>query len=66
MSRWRPASATQNYTEIVSGLQEGDIIGYVSSSTFSYDDYSTSTDAATGSILIAGVVNPVPALGGRK
>ncbi|OUN75615.1 RND transporter [Faecalibacterium sp. An58] len=56
----------QNYTEIVSGLQEGDIIGYVSSSTFSYDDYSTSTDEATGSILIAGVVNPVPALGGRK
>ena len=28
-----------NYTEITSGLQEGDIIGYVSSDTFSYDDY---------------------------
>ena len=32
----------ENYTEITSGLQEGDIIGYVSMSTFSYDDYGTS------------------------
>ena len=28
-----------NYTEITEGLQEGDIIGYVSMDTFSYDDY---------------------------
>ena len=30
-----------NYTEITSGLQEGDIIGYVVGGTMNYSDYST-------------------------
>ena len=42
-----------NYTEITSGLQEGDIIGYVSMSTFSYDDYGTSDMMVLGMIAPA-------------
>ena len=43
----------ENYTEITSGLQEGDIIGYVSMSTFSYDDYGTSDMMVLGMIAPA-------------
>ena len=43
----------ENYTEITSGLQEGDIIGYVSMSTFSYDDYDTSDMMVLGMIAPA-------------
>ena len=45
-----------NYTEITSGLQEGDIIGYASTPTFSYDDYGTSD------MMVLGMM--APALGG--
>ena len=43
----------ENYTEITSGLQEGDIIGYVSMGTFSYDDYGTSDMMVLGMIAPA-------------
>ena len=46
-----------NYTEITSGLQEGDIIGYVTMGTFSYDDYG-------GDIMVLGMITP--ALGGKQ
>ena len=42
-----------NYTEITSGLQEGDIIGYVVGGTMNYSDYSTggySTGELVGAI----------------
>ena len=45
-----------NYTEITSGLQEGDIIGYASTPTFSYDEYGTSD------MMVLGMM--APALGG--
>ena len=45
-----------NYTEITSGLQEGDIIGYASTPTFSYDEYGTSD------LMVMGMM--APALGG--
>ena len=45
-----------NYTEITSGLQEGDIIGYASTPTFSYDEYGTSD------MMVMGMM--APALGG--
>ena len=46
-----------NYTEITSGLQEGDIIGYVTMSTFSYDDYGSD-------MMVLGMITP--ALGGKQ
>ena len=45
-----------NYTEITSGLQEEDIIGYASTPTFSYDEYGTSD------MMVLGMM--APALGG--
>ena len=45
-----------NYTEITSGLQEGDIIGYASTPTFSYDEYGA------GDLMVMGMM--APALGG--
>ena len=44
------------YTESTSGLQEGDIIGYASTPTFSYDEYGTSD------MMVLGMM--APALGG--
>ena len=44
----------ENYTEITSGLQEGDIIGYVSMSTFSYDDYGY----GTSDMMVLGMIAP--------
>ena len=51
-----------NYTEITSGLQEGDIIGYVSSNTFSYDDYYSDMGGYSGELV--GVIAPVNILRG--
>ena len=50
-----------NYTEITSGLQEGDIIGYVSSSTFNYDDYGINDMPVPVGVITAGF-----ARGGRR
>ena len=47
----------ENYTEITSGLQEGDIVGYVSMDTFSYDDYGSD-------MMVLGMIAPV--LGGTQ
>ena len=51
-----------DYTEITSGLQEGDIIGYVVGGTTNYSDYGIgSTDISTGELVgaIAPAVGPL-------
>ncbi len=50
-----------NYTEITSGLQEGDIVGYVSSGTLSYNDYGS----YNASYAVAMAIAPVAGLGKR-
>lgn len=55
-----------NYTEITAGLQEGDIIGYVSSKTFSYDDYNSYGSEMSAAVPVGVIALPGNTLRGGK